>query len=462
MPLHDVEMAEQVLREGRAAVVAEESGEALHRLDIVGQGMGLLVRHHLQPVFDPPQKFIGRGQLVARLEGDPVARRQHVQRFQRRPHPQFGMPAAGDQLLGLREKLDFADAAAADLDIVALDRDLALAAKGLHLPLHVVHVGKGREIQMLAPDEGRDFRNQRLAGLGVAGAGPRLDHGGAFPGPPFPLVIMQRRFGRDRHLRRGRIRPQPQIDAEHVAVAGALLQQPRQRLRDAHEKRLRLDIRRQRRRGGIEKHDQVDVAGIIQFARAHLAHGEHDQTAIVLGAIEVWLATAGLARLPGAAESAAPIAPRRPQGRSAPPSPASPARPRRCRTARSAARLPISCGGAVASHRLRSMQPTRRGRSFRSVGPDRPPVRIRAAGSGARRRRGRDRKDRARLPRCPTEWFWRAGNRAMRSSIAAACSGCEIGQPVCQSLLGFIGSGHMRSVHEPRGQTMLVRVALRG
>ncbi len=38
----------------------------------------------------------------------------------------------------------------------------------------------------------------------------------------------------------------------------------------------------------------------------------------------------------------------------------------------------------------------------------------------------------------------------------------EIGEPVRQTLLGFVGSGHMRSVHEPRGQTMSVRVALRG
>ena len=76
------------------------------------------------------------------------------------------MPAAGDQLLGLREELDLADAAAADLDVVAFDRDLALAAIGLHLPLHVVNVGKRSEIQMLAPDEGRDFREQRLACLG--------------------------------------------------------------------------------------------------------------------------------------------------------------------------------------------------------------------------------------------------------------------------------------------------------
>ena len=177
------------------------------------------------------------------------------------------MPAAGDQLLGLREKLDFTDAAAPDLDIVALDRDLALTAKRLHLPLHVMHVGKGREIQMLAPDEGRDFRDQRLAGFGIAGAGPRLDHGRALPGPPF--------------------RPQAQIDAKHVTVAGALLQDSRESLGDAHEKRLRLDARSERRRGGIEKHDQIDIAGIIQLARAHLAHGEYDETAIVLGGIEV-------------------------------------------------------------------------------------------------------------------------------------------------------------------------------
>ena len=98
-------------------------------------------------------------------------------------------------MLGLREKLDLADTAPPDLDIVALDRDLALTAIRLHLPLHVVHVGERREIEMLAPDERRDFRKQLLAGLGIACAGPRLDHGRALPGPPLPFVIMQRRFG---------------------------------------------------------------------------------------------------------------------------------------------------------------------------------------------------------------------------------------------------------------------------
>ena len=63
MPLHDVEMAEQVLCEGRAALIAEEMRKALHRLGIVGQRMGLLVRDHLQPVLDPPQELIGRGRV---------------------------------------------------------------------------------------------------------------------------------------------------------------------------------------------------------------------------------------------------------------------------------------------------------------------------------------------------------------------------------------------------------------
>ena len=162
--------------------------------------------------------------------------------MQRGAHPQFRVTAAGNELLRLREKLDLANAAAADLDVVAFDRNLALAAIGLHLPLHVVDVGERGKIQMLAPDERRKFRDQRLSCPGVAGANARLDHRSAFPGPPFPLVIMQRGVSGYRDLRRGRIGPQAQIDAEHVAIAGALLQQAGQRLCHAHEERCRLDV----------------------------------------------------------------------------------------------------------------------------------------------------------------------------------------------------------------------------
>ena len=66
-----------------------------------------------------------------------------------------GIAAARDQLLGLREKFDLADAAAAELDVVAFDRDLAMAAIGVDLPLHGVHVGDRGEVEIFAPDERR-------------------------------------------------------------------------------------------------------------------------------------------------------------------------------------------------------------------------------------------------------------------------------------------------------------------
>ena len=54
------------------------------------------------------------------------------------------------------------------------------------------------------------------------------------------------------------------------------------------------------------------------------------------------------------------------------------------------------------------------------------------------------------------------GNRVDEIADRSRLLRLEIGEPVRQTLLGFVGSGQMRSVHEPRGQTMSVRVARRG
>ncbi len=64
------------------------------------------------------------------------------------------MPPAQDQLLGLGEELDFADAAAPQLDIVAGDRDLAMAFMGMDLALDGLDVLDGGEVQVAPPDEG--------------------------------------------------------------------------------------------------------------------------------------------------------------------------------------------------------------------------------------------------------------------------------------------------------------------
>src|SRR5580692_12845004 len=117
------------------------------------------------------------------------------------------MAAAGDELFGLHEELDLADAAATKLDIVALDRDLAMAAIGLDPALHLMDMGDGREVEIFAPDERRQFAEEFLAGGKIAGADPRLDQGRALPVLAAMFVIIERRLGRDRHLGRRRIGP---------------------------------------------------------------------------------------------------------------------------------------------------------------------------------------------------------------------------------------------------------------
>ena len=74
------------------------------------------------------------------------------------------MSSAGNELLRLHEELDLADAAAAELDVVALDRDLAVSPVGVDFLLHRVNIGDRGVIEILAPDERRELAQKPLAG----------------------------------------------------------------------------------------------------------------------------------------------------------------------------------------------------------------------------------------------------------------------------------------------------------
>ncbi len=115
--------------------------------------MRLLVGDHLQPMLDAAQVEIGLAQLLGDTPLDPAALDELSHRLERLPRAQLRLPAAGDQLLRLHEELDLADAAAAELDVVPGDGDVPEAAVGEDLPLHGVHVGDGRVVEVLAPDE---------------------------------------------------------------------------------------------------------------------------------------------------------------------------------------------------------------------------------------------------------------------------------------------------------------------
>ena len=200
---------------------------------------------------------------------------------------QLRKAAAGDQLLGLDEELDLADAAAAELDVVALDRDLAMALVRMDLALDRMDVGDRRVVHVFAPDIGLQLLEERLARRDVAGHRPRLDHRGALPVLAAALVVVQRGLDRDRQRRRAGIGPQPQIGAEDIAVLGAVLQDAHEPARQPRKQVGRVHRIDDRRRFRIEEDDQVDVGGEIELVRAELAHAEHDPAGAFAGIFRV-------------------------------------------------------------------------------------------------------------------------------------------------------------------------------
>ena len=82
----------------------------------------------------------------------------------------------------------------------------AAAAMGVDLALDRMDVLDRGEIEMLAPQEGRELGEERGAGVAVAGHRPRLDQGGALPVLAGALVIGERRRRATRRRRRGRDR----------------------------------------------------------------------------------------------------------------------------------------------------------------------------------------------------------------------------------------------------------------
>ena len=199
-----------------------------------GQAVRLLVIGHLQPVLQAPQIPISLDQLLGRFPVDVACRRQGRERSLGLDTAQLRLAAAPDQLLGLREELDLADAAAAQLDIVPLDGDLRPALEGVDLALDGMDVLERPEIEVLAPDEGAQFGQEGFADGRIARRRPRPDHGGALPVLAHAFVVGQRRRDRNRHRHGPRIGPEPQIGAEDVAVGGAVFQQTHEILGDAY------------------------------------------------------------------------------------------------------------------------------------------------------------------------------------------------------------------------------------
>ena len=268
---------QQVPFERAEVGIAQEDGQCAGIGFAFRHAVRLLVVDHLQAMFDPAQEAIGLDQLLGRPVGDVARDGKRAQGLDSPAQSQRHVAAAEDQLLGLGEELDLADAAATELNIVAEHLDRSATSMGIDLPLDRMNVVDRREVEMLAPDIGAEFGQERFADGAIAGDGMRLDHRGTFPVLADALVIELGGLHRHGKRRRPRIGPQPQIGPEDVAVDRALRHQLHQEARDADKMARRLLVVAQGGGVAVVEQDQVDVARIVEFLRAELAHAEHGE-----------------------------------------------------------------------------------------------------------------------------------------------------------------------------------------
>src|SRR5580765_4985091 len=103
-------------------------------------------------MLDLAQEAVGLDQILGIGGGEVPGADQRAQGLAGAAQPQRRIAPAKNQLLGLDEELDFADAASPQLHVMTEHLDGTATAMGIDLALDRMDVVDGREVQMLAPD----------------------------------------------------------------------------------------------------------------------------------------------------------------------------------------------------------------------------------------------------------------------------------------------------------------------
>ena len=242
-------------RRERCAPVAHDPAQPLPGVVVGGHGVHLLLVDELQPVLDGPQEPVGLGELVGVGPPDVAGVGQLGEGGQRVRGPERGIERSVHELEQLHGELDVADAASPALDLTVAESpsgDLALGPR-LHGPDGVEVVG--REAAGPQPIGRRPV--ERLADLGHAGHGARLEQGLELPRlrPPVPVGLERSHRPHERAV--ATLRTQVEVDPEALAGHGG----------DGPGGPV----------VGRAGEDDVDVARIVELAAAELAHADHGQ-----------------------------------------------------------------------------------------------------------------------------------------------------------------------------------------
>ena len=239
----------------------------------IRQTVGLRIGNHLKPMLHLPMGAVMRAQSLGGGGLDPAFPGQRLKCDRRLPASQIRVTPARHQLPGLRKKLDLADAPGTKLHIMAVQGDRPMQPLMRPDPLsHIMGVLDRREIQMFAPNEGRQDVQEPRARRDIARRRAGFDIGAALPTAPLGLVIALRRRHRDANRCRSCIWAQAQIGAEHIAFSGVFRQRRRHPPRRADKTGPDIHLVGRVEPAFIEQADQVDIRGIVQLPRTHFAH----------------------------------------------------------------------------------------------------------------------------------------------------------------------------------------------
>ena len=264
-------MGREQIKQRRATGRVVKPRHRVQCVGIGGQAMRLAVLDHLQAVFDGPVKAVGVGKHRRGFGIDPPRLCQRGDTPQGVGYPQRRIATAVDQLVDLDEKLDLADAAAPTLQVVTGAECLTACMMRTDAPRHRAQLFHRAKIDTAPPDEGLDRFEERLAHRDIARRRPRADEGCPFPAQRTRLIVGNRRIDRHRQRRRLRRGPQPQIDAQDIAIGIARLQQIDDSARNPNGRFPHIITFVAGHCRGIEQQDRINVRAIIQLAAAMFA-----------------------------------------------------------------------------------------------------------------------------------------------------------------------------------------------
>ena len=229
----------------------------------------LLALRHLQAVLDVAEEDVRGRQVLLHVRLDEAVGSQLLERGQRVPGAQRRLVAAVEQQEHLCEQLDFADAAAAFLDV-----PVQVAVPGM-LPIGARLVARklldGGVVEILAVDEWRDELHEFPAQRPVARYGPRLEQREPLERLAEVLVVLRRLLQRIDEVPARAHRPQAHVDAIEIALGRVLAEQRREPASQPLVAVMRVAGRLDRY---VIDVDQVDVGAVVQVHAAELAHAD--------------------------------------------------------------------------------------------------------------------------------------------------------------------------------------------